>query len=91
MSDFINILADNLQSITQKTAILNRALVKLSVKDVFNEKDPESLNIKEWIIVIDTGLKTRLNKINTADIDNVVKNLKKVAMDNQSLILMSKV
>ncbi|WP_371803082.1 hypothetical protein [Candidatus Lokiarchaeum ossiferum] len=91
MSEFLNILADTLIEFTKKTQILNRALLKLSVKDLLGDKNPDTLQFNEWIKVIEDPLKKRLERTKTTNIGNVITKLKQVAQKNQSLITMAQV
>lgn len=91
MSEFLNILADALVEYTKKTQILNRALLKLSVKDLMGDKNPDTLKFNEWIKVIEEPLQKRLERTRTADIGTIITKLKKIAQKNQSLITMAQV
>lgn len=89
MSEILNIFAEALEEFTKKTHILNRALLKLSIKDDLGDKNPNSLTMKDWQHVILNGLKNRMQRIDPAQVDTVTKKILQLLMKNQSLITMS--
>lgn len=90
MTDIVSILGEKLVEFTNKTALLNRALIKLAVKDQFNEGDPLKLTLLEWKSTINSAVKARLEKVNVADVSKAVKVLHDTLIEHQSLISMSK-
>ena len=91
MSEFLNLLADSLIEFTNKPQLLNRALLKLSVKDLLGDKNPDNLKFNDWIKVIEVPLKKRLERTKIADVPKVISKVKHTAQKNQSLITMTQV
>ena len=75
MSMIIEHFGEFLHKEINKPVIACKGIFRLAIKDVFGDNSLKSITYEQMRDIIEKGIRTRLEKLNIDDIDNIVKKL----------------
>ncbi len=85
--DVVNFLGPKLSKIINKNVSPCKGLIRFAIKDA--GKNPNLLTYKEINEIINNELKIRLDQVNIPELDQVILQLNKIIVKNQSVFTMS--
>ena len=85
--DFVNFLGPKLSVLIGKDVLPCKGLIRFAIKDA--GKNPTFLTYKEINEIVNNELKTRLDQVNIPDLEQVISELNKFVIKNQSVFTMS--
>jgi len=85
--DIVNFLGPKLSALISKDVLPCRGLIRFAIKDA--GKNPNLLTYKDINEIINKELKIRLDKVNIPELDQVIAQLNKIIIKNQSIFTMS--
>ncbi len=85
--DFVNFLGPKLSALISKDVSPCKGLIRFAIRDAC--KNPNSLTYKDIIEIVNKELKIRLDQVNIPELDQVMSQLNKIIIKNQSVFTMS--
>lgn len=85
--DLVNFLGPKLSALIFKDVLHCKGLIRFAIKDA--GKNPNSLTYKEINEIVNNELKIRLDQVNIPELDQVISQLNKIIIKNQSVFTMS--
>ena len=85
--DVVNFLGPKLSALISKDVLPCKGLIRFAIKDA--GKNPNSLTYKDINEIVNNELKIRLDQVNIPELDQVITQLNKIIIENQSVFTMS--
>lgn len=85
--DFVNFLGPKLSALISKDVSPCKGLIRFAIRDAC--KNPNSLTYKDINEIVNKELKIRLDQVNIPELDQVMSQLNKIIIKNQSVFTMS--
>jgi len=85
--DIVNFLGPKLSEIIRKDVSPCKGLIRFAIKDA--GKNPNLLTYKDINEIVNKELRIRLDQVNIPELDQVISQLNKIIIKNQSVFTMS--
>ena len=85
--DVVNFLGPKLSKIISKNVSPCKGLIRFAIKDA--GKNPNLLTYKDINEIVNKELRIRLDQVNIPELDQVISQLNKIIIKNQSVFTMS--
>ena len=85
--DVVKFLGPKLSSLIGKDVLPCKGLIRFAIKDA--GKNPTLLTYKDINEIVNKELKIRLDQVNIPELDQVISQLNKIIIKNQSVFTMS--